>query len=29
LQQALELPNKDPDDPQYKEEARELLDDIS
>jgi len=29
LQRALELPNKDPDDPQYKEEARELLDDIS
>ena len=29
LQRALELPNKDPDDPQYKKEARELLDDIS
>ena len=29
LEKALTLPNKDPDDPQYKEEARELLDDIS
>ena len=29
LQTALNLPEKDPDDPQYKEEARELLDDIS
>ncbi len=29
LQTALDLPNQDPDDPQYKEEARELLEDIS
>lgn len=28
LQMALELPNKDPDDPQYKEEARELLEEL-
>lgn len=28
LEQALTLPNKDPDDPQYKEEVRALLDDI-
>lgn len=29
LEKALTLPNKDPDDPQYKEEARELLDELS
>lgn len=29
LERALELPNKDPDDPQYKDEVRELLDEIS
>ena len=29
LQKALELPNKDPDDPAYKEEARRLLDELS
>lgn len=28
LQTALDLPNKDPDDPQYKDEARELLDEL-
>jgi tetratricopeptide (TPR) repeat protein len=29
LETALTLPNKDPDDPQYKDEARELLDELS
>lgn len=28
LQKALELPNKDPDDPDYKEDARSLLDEL-